>query len=146
MCALPPPVLIGSARGGGGGADDVGTLRLAEKPKATVDVPRSDGKVISRSRHKLGERAGHGERQRLHLTYLLPVLRRRPVGGGVVHVVSVQVVAVHRRAAAVGLGDAPRQHDAVLALHPSQLELRLLGGRGLGGLHGEAGGGLGRRR
>ena len=60
--------------------------------------------------------------------------------------VSVQVVAVHSGASAVGLGHAPGKNNAVLALHPSQLELRLLGERGQGSLLGQAGGGQGCRR
>ena len=116
--------------------DDVGALRLAERPEAPVDVFGAHGEVVGGAGLELGQGARHGQRQRLHLADPLPVLLGGGGGRGVVLVEGVQVVAVHRRARAVRLRHAPGQHDARLARH--QLQLRLLRRRGLPRLQGEA--------
>lgn len=134
---MPFPFLVGSARSRR--ADDVSALRLTESPEAPVHIPGPDSKVIRRSRDKLGEGTGHGQWQCLYLPDLLPVLPRsraitsRP---SVVLVVRVQVVAFHPCTGQVSLCHTPGQDDAILVLHPGQLQLGLLGGRGLVGLHG----------
>ena len=123
-------------------ADDVSALRLAEGPEAAVHVPTPHGEVVRRPRHELRQRAGHGQGQSLHLADLLPVQGVAVAASSApcrrLLVVRVEVVGVNGRAAVVRLGDAPREHDAVLALNAAQLELRLLRWGGLGGFRREA--------
>lgn len=105
------------------GRDDICGLGVTEGSKAPIDILSPDCKVVLAARHELGQGAGHGQRQRLHLPDLLPLRGHR--GAGVL-VVGVQVVTVHGGTAPVHLHHTPRQHDPVLALHPRQLQLGLL--------------------
>lgn len=91
--------------------------------------------MISGARLELRQRAGHGQRQSLHLPDLLPVLLRR-VATRAVLVVGVQVVAVDGRARLIRLCHTPGEHDAAGTLH--ELQLGLLGGRRALGLGGQA--------
>lgn len=79
--------------------------------------------MIRGARLELGERAGHREREGLHLADLLPVLLSWTAVTAVL-MEGVQVIAFHRRAGPIRFGHTPRQHDTSLTGH--QLQLRLL--------------------
>ena len=97
--------------------DDIGTLGLTEGAKAAIDVFGSHSKVVGGARLELGECAGHGQWEGLHLPNPLPMLLGRTVGVGVVLVEGEQVVAVDGSTGAVSFCHAPGQHDAGRAGH-----------------------------
>lgn len=72
--------------------------------------------MIGGARLELRQRAGHRQRQSLHLPDLLPVLLGR-VAARAVLVVGVQVVAVNSRTCPICLCHTPGQHDAAGTLH-----------------------------
>lgn len=99
-----------------GGGDHVRGLRVTERPKAAINVLGAHCKVVLAARHKLRESASHRQGQGFDLPDLLPLGGH---GGAGLLVVSIEMVAVNSRAAAVHFQDAPGQDNAILTLNSS---------------------------